>query len=244
MAGGAAGGASGGAAGGGLASSAPSAALGSGAESGVDASLAVVLTPFDEATLSRCRRLRVPKEALFAISPTAHGGCASPVGPVGFFVHKETSARGPKTGANALGPFSSFRSLFGAGKPEKETPKEVCKELASPTVRPAEIATWPAATADLISGPYRWVPAKRERSDSGLEDVSSCIVWYDPETNGVGQLDASRIIPEPNKAVQHMRKQLVAWLSRDGRTPDAGSPLKPAAAMSFEFCSPDTRQHV
>ena len=108
---------------------------------------------------------------------------------------------------------------------------------------------WPSHLEAL---PYRWVPARR--GSEALADPtaasSMCEVLYDHESNGVGQLDASRVLSDPSIALEAMRKSLASYSLPE---PVAAAPA--AFEEAFRACASrlagapsapqaEVRQHV
>ena len=168
-----------------------------------------LLVAFDEANISCCRQLRVPTAALLYASE----------GIVGIFVHKETSAR-PSTSTTAMHDKPTFWPFSSVAKPTILAEKFAC--------------TWPAT---LESGPYRWVPVRVERVNNAdeLNRLGLTTVWYDSECNGVGKLDASRIVSHPDVALDFLRKRMqpVGPSSAPSAATDSEIRAAPSAALAL-----------
>lgn len=53
------------------------------------------------------------------------------------------------------------------------------------------------------------MPAKQERTDADEVGQSTTItITYDPDSNGVGLLDGSRVVTDPEVALSHIRRHL------------------------------------
>ena len=182
-------------------------------ESEVD--ISELLSGFDMRALHRCKKLRVPVGALYYLGGEPGCGDVSAErvtggdgasGAVGFFVTKEVSARlvsgGSRSAASQGGPIGCFSNLFGGSQSsvnDEQTPQDL------------------EGSAFKEAGPYRWVPALRTNADgdASLRSLGgSCLVSYDPESNGVGHLDASRVLANPEVALAHVRKQILSMRRR------------------------------
>ena len=74
---------------------------------------------------------------------------------------------------------------------------------SSPSAGPVQ--SWPV---ELEHVAYRWVPAYHADDGDGTTG-DTIVVAYDPEVNGVSVLDdPSRIVAQPEVALEHLRKQI------------------------------------
>ena len=157
-----------------------------------------LLVPFDDECIPRCRRLRVPTASLYRVDATTEG----------IFVKKETSARtvssSPSVSDSPSKSSLATSFVWPFSGPREDAPTAAAAPALGATCPPE--CTWPPK---LEAGPYRWVPAKQERTDADEVGQSTTItITYDPDSNGVGLLDGSRVVTDPEVALSHIRRHL------------------------------------
>ena len=194
----------------------------------------VPLEAFDESSLLRCKSLRVPADALHHVP-----GCST----IGLFVHAETSARSAASAdSEKPSPIGCLSNLFRNmdASIHSDPGGTYAQPQASPAQESSRACTW-SAESDGIA--YQWVPVHHapDEADVDPSSSSSCMICYDPFSKGVGQLDASRIVPDPQAALAHVRKHVLSphanHESRTGLSQESTQPKMASPASCSASCS-------
>ena len=204
-------------------------------------SIETILVRFDDAIAHRAKRLDVPAAALYRPPPA--GSAAAATGPqtVGFFVKKENSARPAAPTSSPGGTATTAAGILGILTTPFGSPQTTPTEPKPDGEGERKSRMWPR---ELDSGPYRWVPARVDAvvADAGgaAPPATSCSVSYDPNVHGVGTLEPSRIVADPEAAVAHVRRQIEDLR----KLPPPALPLSPASSFDKQYDGSKILQQV